>query len=276
MRSELKSNGSWWSGKTEKVAPRCRFQERTPRWFVGHSVRISSVPIGYVAAAIGQPTRLVTRWHASFNLPTATAEPNRITTDGYDARGNLTSEKVQPTTDAVGRERFGAGASNAHIEQRTLTYGQRNLLSKIRTTDTKTGLSSLIEFGWAPFGAIESISDRSKNQTLKVESRHLSGLPASILANSLRINTRLDQRGRLVELSDSTGSTKFVWRGQQIVTVTPPNGEETKFIRTTEGHIVAISHAGQMIGEAPQKNRESSKFYSCVRQVVQIGDWMSG
>jgi YD repeat-containing protein len=69
-----------------------------------------------------------TRWHASFNLPTAIAEPNRITTYGYDARGNLTSEKVQPTTDAVGRERFGASAdAQQNRLARTWAYTGSNL-----------------------------------------------------------------------------------------------------------------------------------------------------
>lgn len=69
----------------------------------------------------GPSTRTIsTQWHATWRLPTAIAEPKRITSYTYDTNGNLAAKSVQATTDATGAQGFSATASGT---PRTWTYG---------------------------------------------------------------------------------------------------------------------------------------------------------
>lgn len=73
-----------------------------------------------------QTRTISTQWHPTFRLPTALAEPLRITTNVYDldgtqcgARGALCSKTLQPTTDASGAQAFSATPNGT---PRTWTY----------------------------------------------------------------------------------------------------------------------------------------------------------
>ncbi|MCU0692222.1 MAG: DUF6531 domain-containing protein, partial [Polyangiaceae bacterium] len=54
------------------------------------------------ASGTAQARTISTDWHATFRLPARVAEPLRITTDSYDANGNLLARSVQATSDATG------------------------------------------------------------------------------------------------------------------------------------------------------------------------------
>jgi YD repeat-containing protein len=51
---------------------------------------------------------LSTKWHATFNLPTQVAEPNKTTANTYSAKGLLTGQSWTATTDATGAVKFAA------------------------------------------------------------------------------------------------------------------------------------------------------------------------
>jgi YD repeat-containing protein len=59
--------------------------------------------------ALANATRVVsTKWHATFNLPTQVAEPNKTTANTYSSKGLLTGQSWTATTDATGAAKFTA------------------------------------------------------------------------------------------------------------------------------------------------------------------------
>lgn len=64
--------------------------------------------------AVGRPEerRISTKWHAIYALPVQIAEPNRITSILYDAKGNMLEKSVRSTLDSNGASGFSAVASD--------------------------------------------------------------------------------------------------------------------------------------------------------------------
>jgi YD repeat-containing protein len=59
--------------------------------------------------ALGAATKVIsTKWHATFNLPTQVAEPNKTTANTYNSKGMLTGQSWTATTDATGAAKFSA------------------------------------------------------------------------------------------------------------------------------------------------------------------------
>ena len=59
--------------------------------------------------ALANATQVIsTRWHATFNLPTQIAEPNKTTANTYNSKGMLTGQSWTATTDNTGVAKFTA------------------------------------------------------------------------------------------------------------------------------------------------------------------------
>ncbi len=59
--------------------------------------------------ALASASKVVsTKWHATFNLPTQLAEPNKTTANTYNSKGMLTGQSWTATTDATGAAKFSA------------------------------------------------------------------------------------------------------------------------------------------------------------------------
>lgn len=67
----------------------------------------ASFPASFSSAAtrpaLASATKVVsTKWHATFNLPTQVAEPNKVSANTYNAKGMLTGQSWTATTDPTG------------------------------------------------------------------------------------------------------------------------------------------------------------------------------
>jgi YD repeat-containing protein len=79
----------------------------------GRETERAVFPASYNTAAtrpaLANATRVVsTQWHATFNLPTQVAEPNKTTANTYNSKGMLTGQSWTATTDATGAAKFTA------------------------------------------------------------------------------------------------------------------------------------------------------------------------
>jgi hypothetical protein len=79
----------------------------------GRETERATFPAAYSAAttrpALSMAERVVsTRWHATWNLPTQVAEPQKMTAYTYGTGGRLTGESWTATTDATGAAKFAA------------------------------------------------------------------------------------------------------------------------------------------------------------------------
>jgi YD repeat-containing protein len=79
----------------------------------GRETERAAFPASYSTAAtrpaLANATRVVsTQWHATFNLPTQVAEPNKTTANTYSSKGMLTGTSWTATTDATGAAKFTA------------------------------------------------------------------------------------------------------------------------------------------------------------------------
>jgi YD repeat-containing protein len=97
--------------------------------------------------ALNLASRVVsTQWHATFNLPTQAAEPNKTTANTYNAKGLLTSQSWTATTDATGAAKFTAVKTGSTYAT-TWSYSASSLATTIVTKETAAGATVATETG---------------------------------------------------------------------------------------------------------------------------------
>lgn len=84
----------------------------------GRETERATFPAAYNTAATRPALTLAervvsTKWHATWNLPTQVAEPQKVTAFTYGAGGRLTGESWTATTDATGATKFNAVKSGS-------------------------------------------------------------------------------------------------------------------------------------------------------------------
>jgi YD repeat-containing protein len=111
----------------------------------GRETERAVFPASYNTAAtrpaLANATRVVsTQWHATFNLPTQVAEPNKTTANTYNSKGMLTGQSWTATTDATGAAKFTAVKTGSTYAT-GWSYSASNLattvIEKVDTVETK-------------------------------------------------------------------------------------------------------------------------------------------
>jgi hypothetical protein len=134
-------------GRTaHRRAARCRACD-TKR----HQTERATFPSSYATAttrpALANASKVTsTKWHASFNLPTQIAEPNKITTRSYNAKGMLTGQSWTATTDATGAAKFTALKTGSTYAT-GWGYNANSLATSIVTRETAAGATAAVETG---------------------------------------------------------------------------------------------------------------------------------
>jgi hypothetical protein len=162
-----------------------------------------------------------TQWHATWNLPTKIAEPNKITaftyananaTTGMGA-GNLTGRSETQTTDATGAAKFTATqAANTAIKSTGWSYSSTNLPTTIVERETPYGATAATQIGkWTyaynSLGDTTSVKDVqiTPNPTGTFTTFNAAGLPLTGKATDGRIFTigyRADNQIQSLTMSD--------------------------------------------------------------------------
>jgi YD repeat-containing protein len=91
------------------------------------------------ASGTAQARTISTQWHPAYRLPSAIAEPQRLTTFSYDGNGNLLTKSEQATSDVTGAQAFNAAAVGT---PRVWRYTYNDVGQVLTATDPLGNLSS--------------------------------------------------------------------------------------------------------------------------------------
>ena len=193
------------------------------------TVRLEGVPPGTAcpsnlgaATLTGIERRIATQWNASYRLPLVVAEPLRITTYTYDAKGNLLSRSIQPTHDATGAQGSTAAATGT---ARTTAYTY-NAAGQILTIDgPRTDVADITQYAYDAQGNLISATN-ALNRVTTLGAYDANGRPGSLTdPNGLVTTLSYDPRGRLISRSAGGETTSYSYDGVGNLTgVTLPGG----------------------------------------------------
>ncbi len=169
-------------------------------------------------------------YHPTFRLATGIAEPLRITTNTYDASGNLLTKSIQATTDADGSASFGATPTGS---PRTWTYTY-NANGQVLTVDgPRTDVSDVTTYTYYANndadvnkrGHVASVTNAA-GHTTTITSYNAHGQPLTMVdANGLTTTMVYDARQRLTSRTVGTEVTTYDYDfARQLTKVTLPDG----------------------------------------------------
>lgn len=178
-----------------------------------------------------------TQWHSTFRLPTAIAEPLRITSFTYDpdgtqcgARGALCSKSIQATTDADGSLGFSATVSGA---TRTWSYTYNANGSVLTANGPRTDVTDVTTYTYyannnADLGKRSNVDTitNAAGHTTSITAYNVHGQPLTMVgANGLTTTMTYDVRQRLTSrtVGGETTSYDYDFAGQ-LTKVTLPDG----------------------------------------------------
>jgi YD repeat-containing protein len=134
-----------------------------------------------------QARTITTVWHPTYHLPTTITEPNRVTTFGYDAKGNLLNKTIA------------AGAL-----KRTWTYTYNAQGQPLTINGPRTDVNDVTTFSYDAKGDLATITDALGHVT-KIASHDADGRPLTVQdPNGLVTTLGYDARGRLTSRTAGT------------------------------------------------------------------------
>nr|WP_269460718.1 DUF6531 domain-containing protein [Ferriphaselus amnicola] len=214
------------------------------------SVRVEGLPSGsacptnlatYTPVAGSVERKTTTQWHASYRLPTAIAEPLRITSFSYDTKGNLLGRTVQGTTDATGATGMAATASGtARIT--TYTY---NAAGQILTENgPRTDVQDVTQYTYDTQSNLATVKN-ALNRITTLGGYDANGRPATITdPNGLITSLGYDARGRLLTRNVGGETTGYTYDGVGNLTgVTLPNGASYTYTYDAAHRLTRITDA---------------------------------
>jgi YD repeat-containing protein len=166
--------------------------------------------------------KITTQWHATLRLPTVVAEPLRITSHSYDAKGNPLSKTVQPTSDATG----GAGLAAVAAGTARVSSYTYNTAGQVLTVDgPRTDVTDVTHYAYDTQGNLLTVSN-ALNQVTTLGGYDANGRPGSITdPNGLVTSLTYDARGRLTSRSSGGETTSYTYDGAGNMTnVALPSG----------------------------------------------------
>ena len=173
--------------------------------------------------------KTTTEWHPVFRLASRVCEPKRITTLGYDDKGNLTSRSEQPTADEQGAQGCGAApAGSARTWTYRYTYGAADpaVVIQVVVDGPRTDVADVTTYAYEEStGNLLSITNALGQQTT-FGSYDAHGKPLSIVdPNGVATTLVYDARQRLTSRSVGGELTAYEYDGVgQVTRVTLPDG----------------------------------------------------
>lgn len=103
-----------------------------------------------------QARTISTRWHPTFRLPTAIAEPKKLTTYAHDGHGNVLTRTEQATTDADGSQGFDATPTGT---PRTWAYTYNDVGQVLSVTGPRIDIVDKTTYAYDDAGNLTSITN---------------------------------------------------------------------------------------------------------------------
>jgi YD repeat-containing protein len=111
-----------------------------------------------------QARTITTQWHATYRLPVKIAEPNRLTTNAYDASsGNLLSKSIQATNDATGAQGVSATAVGV---ARTWSYTYNSVGQVLTATGPRTDVLDKTTYTYDAQGNLATVMNAANHLTV--------------------------------------------------------------------------------------------------------------
>lgn len=166
-----------------------------------------------------QARTITTEWHATYRLPTRIAEPKRIITYTYDAKGNLFKKIEQATTDANGSQGFNATATGT---PRTWSYTYNNVGQVLTATDPRNNTTT---YAYDGQGNLSTITNAAGHVTT-LSNYDANGRVGRIVdPNGLTTDLTYSPRGWLASRKIGGELTTYDYDGVgQLKKVTNPDG----------------------------------------------------
>lgn len=214
------------------------------------SVRVEGLPSGsvcptnlatYTPVAGSVERKTTTQWHASYRLPTAIAEPLRITSFSYDTKGNLLGRTVQGTTDATGATGMAATASGTA----RITAYTYNAAGQILTENgPRTDVQDVTQYTYDTQSNLATVKN-ALNRITTLGGYDANGRPATITdPNGLITSLGYDARGRLLTRNVGGETTGYTYDGVGNLTgVTLPNGASYTYTYDAAHRLTQITDA---------------------------------
>jgi YD repeat-containing protein len=196
----------------------------------GRETERAVFPSSYQSAttrpALGAATKVIsTQWHATFNLPTQVAEPNKTTANTYSSKGLLTGTSWTATTDATGAAKFTAVKTGSTYAT-GWSYSASGLATTIVTKETDAGTTVAVETSrWTL--AYSALGDLTKITN------------AAVTPNPVATVTSYSPTGQPLTGKTSDGKTfTYTYRAdRQVATLSLSDGYLTTYTYNTKGQL---------------------------------------
>lgn len=182
-----------------------------------------------VGGTTPQTRTVTTEWHPGFRLVNRVAEPLRITTNAYDASGNLLSKSLQATTDSNGSQGFSAAAAGA---PRVWAYTYNENGQVLTADGPRTDAADVTTYTYyanddpdlGKRGNVATITSAA-GHTTSITAYNAHGQPLSVVdPNGLTTTLAYDARQRLTSRSVGGEATAYTYdNAGQLTKVTLPD-----------------------------------------------------
>lgn len=186
-----------------------------------------------------QTRTITTQWHAVYRLPTAIAEPFRITTLVYGAsndanpgnRGSVLSRTIQATTDANGSAGFGATLTGT---PRAWAYTYNANGSVLSMNGPRTDVSDITNYAYytnsATCPGVSTTGCRGQIETITNAVGHITQI------------TEYNAHGQPLTIVDPNGlTTTFAYDPRQRLTSRNVGGETTTYTYDNAGQLARVT-----------------------------------
>jgi YD repeat-containing protein len=228
--------------------------------------------------ALSNASKVVsTKWHATFNLPTQVAEPNKLTTHTYNAKGMLTGQSWTATTDATGAAKFNAlktGSTYATGWGYNANSLATSSIEKVDALETKRWTMA-----YAANGNLTRIVDvKGGNRTATMtqydaHGRMLSGTTDLGVAIALTYTPR----GAIARQSRGGQAVDFAYNAVgNVVTVRTPDSQSIEYVHDVNQVLVDVKLNGvsitpQMLADSSYPDTQLKAQIALARQWLILG-----
>jgi YD repeat-containing protein len=179
------------------------------------------------AAGTPEARTITTEWHPTYRLPTRIAEPRRITTYTYDAKGNLLSKSQQATSDDNGAYELSATPVGS---ARTWEYTYNDFGQVLSANGPRIDVNDTTTYTYDTQGNLTSITDAlGRVTTLSNYDAH--GQVGRIVdPNGLTTDFTYSPRGWLTSRKSGDQLSTYDYDGVgQLTKATLPGGSTTDY-----------------------------------------------
>ena len=212
------------------------------------TTRIEGLPSGTTcpanlatASLSGVERKITTQWNATFRVPSVVAEPLRITSFTYDAKGNMLTKTVQPTSDATG----GAGLTAAAAGTPRIWTYTYNSAGQVLTVDgPRTDVSDITNYAYNAQNNLVTVTTPLSRVTT-LGGYDANGRPGTLTdPNGLITSLAYDARGRLISRNAGSETTRYTYDGVgNLTNVTLPTGAAYTYTYDAAHRLIQIADA---------------------------------